>query len=233
MVVSIMIELINRQFLDSILETTKSSAHIKDIKSGKYLESNTINITKFGFNKTSDIIGLTINDLDSFMSNFWGSCIVFEVNMLENKAIETMKPVKENRVFLDADGMLFKHDMTKIPIVGSSNSVSSIFTLSDDITNELSLIEILDYYIHFYNSKKNAVQRFLRHVNVVDLFNEMPTDAEVRVLIAKINYITSKRIAIELNISPKTVENHIASLKERTKIDLISLSNLLSKWALR
>lgn len=203
-----------------LLHTTKSSAHVKDISTGKYVDSNEINVKKFGFKKAEEIIGATIWDLNHFMKPFWGENLVNEIEALEQKVIFTQQPMSDKRAFLTKTGKIWIHDMTKIPVINQKGNVSSIFTLSENITHKYDLAELWKIYMSLYNSKKLAIANYLEHININKFFNELPTEGELMVLITKAKTPHSKGIAKILDISPRTVDCHIAKLKDKAKIDI-------------
>lgn len=57
-------DIYSEEFIHNLLESSNASAHLKDVSTGKYLDSNDINVRKFGLEKGKDIVGLTIDDLD-------------------------------------------------------------------------------------------------------------------------------------------------------------------------
>ncbi|MCP4473475.1 MAG: hypothetical protein GY821_02675 [Gammaproteobacteria bacterium] len=163
------------------------------------------------------MIGLTINDLDAQMQPFWGKHLAADIKRMEKKVMDEKIAMNDKRPFLTAGGKVFVHDMTKIAILGQSNQVIGIYTASDEITDKLELAQLFQLYLQFFStSKKLAIRKYLEHINVADHFFELPTKKEVKVLITKLKYPTSKMIANELSIPPRTVHSHIENLQEKT-----------------
>lgn len=210
-----------------LLHTTKSSAHVKDICTGKYVDSNEINVKKFGFAKAEEIIGATIWDLHDFMKPYWGNNLVNDIEILEQKVISTQKPMSDKRAFLAKSGKIWVHDMTKIPILNSKGNVCSIFTLSENITHKYELMDLWKVYLSLYSAKKIAIANYLEHINIAKLFNELITEGELMVLISKVKIPHSKGIAKILDISPRTVDCHIAKLKDKAKIDINEITSII------
>ncbi|MCC2645719.1 MAG: hypothetical protein K0R94_1497, partial [Burkholderiales bacterium] len=87
------------------MQSLECSAHVKDLKTGKYICSNLINVRKFGFEKPEDIIGETIYSLNEFMLPFWGEDILPDTIRQEYEVMYTGKPtVDTGRDFLTKDG---------------------------------------------------------------------------------------------------------------------------------
>lgn len=61
-----------RSLTENLLLTTKLSAHVKDAKTGRYIDTNSVNLKNFGFCSPDDFTGLTLSDPDSFMNDRWG-----------------------------------------------------------------------------------------------------------------------------------------------------------------
>ena len=221
-------ETIRSTFVDDILQVTNDSAHLKDIATGKYLNSNQENLKKFAFTKPSQIIGLTMWDLNCFMAKFWGDKLAIEVDQLERRVQQTGQRALDQRAFLSIDGTVWVHDMVKIPVFNSKDIVSGIFTISKNITNKYNLIKLCKLYKQFYpNNKKVAISKFLEQINILNCFYEMPTESELNILLVRQRNPSSKGISNILNISPRTVEGHLSKLRMKSKIDLPSLISMI------
>lgn len=214
------------QFIDSMMQSLQCSAHVKDLKTGKYICSNLINVRKFGFSKPEDIVGATIHDLNDFMLPFWGKDILPNTIQQEYTVMHTGRPtIDKNRDFLTKDGFICVHYMTKTPIPNINGMASSVLTMSENITDKLTLEQLWDMYKKYYlMNKQVAIQKYLTHIGVFNLFNEYPTEAEIRILLARAKADSYKKIADLLGLSTKTVESHISNLRKKTKnLDLASV----------
>ena len=65
-------ELISINIVEDIIFMHAGSAHLKDLKSGKYLISNLANARKVGLSTPEEVAGLTVWDLDQHMKQNWG-----------------------------------------------------------------------------------------------------------------------------------------------------------------
>lgn len=223
-------EHISIKFIDNLLHSTDSSAHIKDVSSGKYVDSNVINVQKFGLNKPEDIIGFTIYDLNNIMKSNWDSKIVNDISDMEKLAVASLKSVADKRIFLSMDGRVWMHDMIKIPIINSRGKVNSIYTTSNNITSSLGLRNLLNTYLKFYNThalKPIGIKKYMEHINILPNFYKLPTEGELKILIAKVKYSASKNIANDLDLSLSTVHRHLENLKTKTNSDLSKIISLI------
>ena len=66
--------LINFRFIEDLIYSFNGSAHLKDLKSGKYIFSNEINALNVGMNKPDDLYGLTVVTPDVKMHHLKPNC---------------------------------------------------------------------------------------------------------------------------------------------------------------
>lgn len=211
------------KFVNDMMQSLHCSAHVKDLQTGKYLCSNLVNSRKFGFNSAEEIVGATIYDLDDFMRPFWGNTILPDILRQEREIMFSGKlSIDKDRAFLTKDGFVCVHYMTKIPLQNKNGIISRLFTMSENVTSDLTLEQLWILYKKFYPvNKPTAIKKFLYHTGILQFFNEFPSEAEIKILIARDFLESYKAIANVLNISSKTVEFHIGNLKRKTKgVDL-------------
>jgi hypothetical protein len=207
---------ITTKFIEDILFTINNVAHLKDAKTGVYINTNEPHLKIFGMDKPEQMIGSNIWDLSTVMSPEWRENAL-QMEEFEAEAYHTAKPVvRKNRIWLNANGLVWQHNMSKIPVTGANNKISMIFTTGEDLTKEMSLDELYRQYQIFYPNKKERVNKFLIHVGLRSHFSDLPTDAETLVLIAKKMFVSNKLIAQRLNIGLGTVESHTNKLMQKT-----------------
>jgi|LauGreDrversion4_2_1035121.scaffolds.fasta_scaffold109173_2 hypothetical protein len=218
---------LSMNFIEHLMYATTASAHIKDISNGKYLDSNEINLKKFGMTKPSDIIGLTIHDIGSIMTDYWSKQMVKEIAKIDNRVVLNQFPMTDNRAFLSFNGRVIVHDMFKIPIINHQGQVIAIYTSSNDVTPQVGLVKLYHLYLKLYTELQLkphvAIQKYIEHINMSNYLFTVPTKSEINVLIHKIIYHYNKKIAHNLNISVRTVESHLKHLQEKVNIDLTEL----------
>lgn len=204
---------------ESLIYFFPKSANLKCAKTFKYLISNNINSDFWGLTE-NQIQGLTIEDL----------AIVEEHRVLRHDhlcKIENLDHLvlasKEARILPGCDvltrsGLIMRHDIIKVPIIGKNNNVISIFSFVNDRTCTVNLLELLDLYISEYANKKVAVSYMLKHLDWSRFFIHEPSHSELRVLLS-IFYHGEDRgyVALRLNKSFKTVQKHIDGLKDKLR----------------
>lgn len=217
------------QLAENIILTSTDAAHLKDAKSGKYILSNSLNLSIFKL-KENDFINRTIWDINDKMSTFWLDN-AYQMDKYEEQVRITGKPlIKNERIWLKSNGLVWRHTMNKLPIHNTKGSVSAILSIGKDITHELSLDELYTQYKHFYKNKREAIIKFLEHVGITqDLFYDMPNNNELRTLIAKAKFHTNKVVANHLEFALKTTDHYINQLGRKAK-NLQAVLDILRLW---
>lgn len=217
--------LINFRFVEDLIYSFNGSAHLKDLKSGKYIFSNEINALNVGMNKPADLYGLTVRDLDRQMQQNWGD-LAARIESFENQLRHQYTIILDDQqLSILPCGDLAIHNMKKYPLLNSKNKIMAIVTLSELVTHQFNIFQQLEFYLTFYQSqgKKFAIQQFLNYLHIAIYFTELPTLAELRILLFKSRKSTAKAIAAQLFISPLTVETHLKRIRDKIKIDINSL----------
>lgn len=222
-------QFVSINLVEDLILTYEGSAHLKDLNSGEYLFGNMANARKVGLATPEEVNGLTVWDLDQHMSKNWGN-LATEIERFDDQIKHSQKLViDKNRVFITPFGDIFVHHMKKYPIITAQKKVCSVLTLNQNITNNIGLMQLWVMYKNLYKSqnKSNAINGFLSYLKIDNLFYEMPTEAELVVLINKQVKSSVKDIASHLYLSPRTIETHISRLKAKIKIDLNILLELI------
>lgn len=220
---------IDSSLVELLVHTLNDHTLLKDAKSGKYLDANHKHVSVYNLNKPEEIIGSTVWDLNSVMNQMWLDN-ARQIAKYDEEVIATGKPfIHPKRVWLNAQGQVWAHHLSKIPVTNTKKSVVAILGIGHDLTHTLTLDELYSYYCQFYKNKTFARRKFLEHTNISNMFIELPTHAELRVLIAKSTFIQNKEIANHLKISLATVETHINRLGQKTN-NLALVCSLLRSW---
>lgn len=221
------IEGISAKFLEMFMHSTKSHAILKDARSGKCLDINQSHLEVYGLSTARDMMGFTVWDVNSFMNKMWLDNAI-QVEKFDEEVLYNKTPlIKPMRVWLNSKGYVWAHHMGKYPIMNPKNKVIAILGTSEDLTNQLDLEELYQYYRHFYKQNKTAVSMFLSHINILRYFAELPTDAETRALVAKRKFIHNKLIAQYLKITEGTVEIYINRLTNKLNNQAYSLKDVI------
>lgn len=213
---------ISGKLVEQLIYSSDHPAHLKDIN-GKYLISNEANNSLFLGKGASSIVGQTILDLNSYMAPLWGNMAIdimtIESNMKANGQIYT----KNRYPFLNVNGFLVIQSVKKYPVFSSKNSINSIFSIGEIVTERINLFELFKLYLQCYSVSNKGRQKFLEHLGILNEFYELPTEREMIILIAKKYYCHPKLIASKLGIETKTVESHIYKIKLKLKSELNSV----------
>ena len=110
----------NIKFVEDLISSFNGTAHLKDLKSEKYILSNEANIKKVGLANINEICGLTVYDLHSHMKKFWGGDTANQISRLDNKLKTNPEIIiDQNRFYLNSAQFVFIHNMKKYPILNA------------------------------------------------------------------------------------------------------------------
>lgn len=208
---------------ETIIANSAFAAHVKDTRKGLYIDSNLQNAQRLGFASANELIGLTFSDVNNILQDYWGNRLSLEIESMEKKIIYERESVKEERAFIGFGKKLIVHKMIKMPIIGLLDNVCGILTLSENMTNQLDIIEILNLYKKLRPA--DFISCFLSHMNFGDFFNEEPSYNEMIVLLAKSKCSSHKEIALMLNLSVNTVSWYLSKVSEKVNVNKL-ISNI-------
>lgn len=213
---------ISGKLVEQLIYTSDHPAHLKDTN-GKYLISNKANNNLFLGKGATSIVGQTIWDLNSYMASLWGNMAIDITSIESNIKANGQTYAKSRYPFLNIDGFLVIQSVKKYPVFNSRNSINSILSIGEIVTERIDLFELFKLYLQCYSVSNKGRQKFLEHLGVLNEFYELPTEREIIILIAKKYYHYPKLIASKLCIETKTVESHIYKIKLKLKSDLNSV----------
>jgi DNA-binding CsgD family transcriptional regulator len=216
-----------------LIHTFPGAAHARLVETGKYFIVNQHHTTNHGFTDIDAAINITYNDLFHHRSKkideLHGS---LELEKQHRKLIETVnlqadhanKPICTDICALFPTGFIQVGVLKKIPIFGYKNKVVSIFTLFEEKTGFLDLIELYSLYKNHYPLQQ-AITQFLTYLNIRQYFQKLPTNQELIILLRLRQNPIAKYTARILGINYRTVEEYKTRL--RNKLILVSLDSLL------
>lgn len=205
----------NEDSLVKLINSINISSNVKDAKTGKYLIANKLASNLFG---VDDIVGLTAWDLNDIMSDKWEQKFIPQVVHTDEQVCKTNQPMSSMKIFLTRNGLVRVENTTKVPLSGRLNKVVGVMTVGNSIINTVSLLKIWHLYKNFYpNNTKTAIKQYLIHTKVSNLFEEIPTEAELIIIILNVMHKQpgSKYIGQLLKKAPSTIDNHIAKINEK------------------
>jgi len=215
------LEVKNTSFGDSINDFIYSfpgTAHLKDIKSFKYLSSNSNDLDTYNFKSEKELLGQTVFELEQIMENKWPTDFAKQVYKTDAHVIESGKPlVMNNIILLTGPGYVSVRKLMKSPIFSFEGTITSILTLGVDFTKSIKTQTLWKIYKNFYKSNPIVSIRFMEYIGLKDWFTQPLTIREIDCLVSIIQFHTMKNVANALNISQRTVECHIENIKSKIK----------------
>ena len=186
--------LISTRFVEDLIYSFNGSAHLKDLKSGKYIFSNEINAVNVGMYQAADLYGLTVRDLDRQMQQNWGD-LATRIESFENQLRHQYKIILDDRqLSILPSGDLAIHNMKKYPILNSKNKIMAIVTLSELVTHQFDIFQQLEFYLTFYQSqgKKNCHSEVFKLSTNCSLFYGITDTGRIKNSVTQIKKIYSK-----------------------------------------
>lgn len=218
---------ITGDFLYDFIQELPHPAHVKDPKTGQYIFTNEKNIKIYGLESVKQLIGTTVQDLDELMGSRWDNSYAMTVENLDQQVYQSKCIVKDNnRIMLTSDGFVRIQNMVKIPVLGIHNDVKAIATFSYALSKGIELTDLFNIYKKYYPKKRAAITCFLKYLKIETYFRDLPTEAELKLLLVMREDSTYKGAAKKLGVKPKTIEVHRAHIRDKLKNP--SLNKLLS-----
>jgi len=189
----------------------------KDLK-GKYLACNDTQAIILGFGSAADLIGLTDFEM----------CAATTANILhmtDRSIVFQGKPriLIEHVVALNDQS--FSTFSCKLPLRTSTNKIIGIFGLSFVINKNDLLNALLAPDVSSTTTNPHSCQDL--HINTQNANTDHLTQRQKECLYCLVQGMTIKQIATELTLSPRTVEHHIESIKNKLRCN--SRSELIAK----
>jgi len=200
--------------LTSLIEGYPHSASFKTQDTGRYLYANHRFADDVGFAHPDELIGLTVHDLQ-FARTPSGSAQARALAQLDFEACEKREMARRCFAFCKTDsGKLQFDEVLKLPVTGRHNTILGVVTLQNDLTHTLSPTQVYQAYRCCYQGAE-AISRTLQFLGIEHCFTVNPTEAPFKILLARAERLSTKQIAQQLGISPRTVDYQIDSLRNR------------------
>lgn len=214
----------NTQAMADIIHYLDYPVDVKDVKTWKYILNNMAASEVSGL-APDERIGLDIYDIGRI--NKIKDTAIEKVVKADYQVVKTSEPVSFTHVFLKKNGTVLIDKVVKKPVFGQNNKTIAVLSYAYSVTPYIELSRLYAFYKSYY-PKKQAIQIFLRHLNIEAYFREIPTDQELQTLLTmRENVASSKYIARIMNLSPRTVEEYKSRL--RNKLQIITFDKLLLK----
>lgn len=173
----------------------------------EYIGASTKMMLKFGFKNLEEVVGSTVYDIKCPM-----------VECADNFITQDKKVIKEKITLTVLDIHPFADDSPKIllgnraPLLSGENQViGTVYTgIEVNIATITSLMQmVIQKDTHFYG------QFTQRSYSLNSGHEEVLTEKEKECLFYILRGFTAKHIAIQMHISNRTVETHIANIKRK------------------
>jgi hypothetical protein len=219
--------------LYTFINTLPFAAHVRDIKTNKYIIANKFQATNHGFQDVDSVINVTYSDIYHYrrqkISTLQGSLILEDqykafIDEANLQADASQTPLTFKACTLFPTGFIYMGLLKKIPLKDHKQRVVAILTYSEETTHHLDLLDLYNLYKKHYPVHQ-AISQFLHCLHITHYFQQLPTNQELITLLMLRRNSISKYVARQLGISYRTVEEYKARL--RSKLKKINLDGLL------
>ncbi|OGT21821.1 MAG: hypothetical protein A3C55_03875 [Gammaproteobacteria bacterium RIFCSPHIGHO2_02_FULL_42_13] len=211
--------------IENIIKSHPGLAHAKESKDLKYIFTNDDNMKYLGMDEESRIIGKDVFDLAKNMGKYWNDSNVKKMYDYDIQVIDSKKTLLiESSVFLDSHGLIVVHSTRKIPIL-YDNKVQLVLTLISDLTHRETPVTLKTLYDKLYDYRE-ATTKFLQHFGFDIKIAQEITPRELDCMLTFVRRNNFKEIANDLNVTRRTVEEHLKHIKE--KLSCHTTDNLMS-----
>jgi hypothetical protein len=210
------------------------SAHLRDVKTDKFILANNEQAKNHGLKAARDVIGLTGSDLQAMtranLSQLAPSTLLLldkhyqQFNAVNHQVAQEKQSVVWPMSVLWGAGFIWLGKIFKYPLVDQQGKTTAVFTFAIETTKSVDLLILYRIYKE-YLPKKIAIQQLLTYLQIAPYFTHPPTDAELIVLLKMREISLHKSLAQGMHIKPVTIEAHLQRLRD--KLMRISLDELL------
>ncbi len=204
--------------LTDFIHTFPEIAHFKESRSFTYQVSNQANLNVYNLQEEKEIIGKTVFDLnESIMQGKWPPLFAEEIHKSDLLVVKNKTPIKlDHKIFLNQSGYLVIHSMVKLPVFDKNKEVLGILTLSFDSTKNEEALRIKKIYSQYYSNLNEANVKFMEHFGFVEGVKLKLSPREMDCILAISKCRTNKAASHYLDISIKTLDNHLQNIKDKT-----------------
>jgi DNA-binding CsgD family transcriptional regulator len=207
------------ELLSQLLHQLPGCTFIKD-KNYKYIDGNNYLIKSVGgFSHRDELLGKDDYFLTRVIGSRWPESFGDSIRADDRKVIAEGKCIsnKLEPAFISNEGQVIVQSAYKLPLLDENKKIIGIYGISLDISSTLDPLKLYDLYLRLYKIKKEGYHNYLKYVLNIDNNHVISslTISEFNCISRYILGSTSKQIAIEFAISPRTVETNIARAKEK------------------
>ncbi len=200
------------EYLRTLIAILPNLAYLKDVKNNRYIYINK------AYNEIFDNQNISLSDT---LKN--------SILMYEQKAIEEKTEILNKKLspLVQTDGILHELNLNFYPLSVESKETKYVLVYGSLSTESLSSHDLYLLYKSYYSEEKVALNKFIDAIGLSDYLNgNQLTTREFECLFILSKGLSAKEMARILNISNRTIENHIMNIK--VKFDVRSNIELLS-----
>jgi DNA-binding CsgD family transcriptional regulator len=207
------------ELLSQLLHQLPGCTFIKD-RNFQYLDGNQYMLDIIcGFAEKTDLIGKDDYALNRLLGKRWPDDLYRSIRKDDTYVIEQGQYItgKKETPLLGTDGRVIVQSSSKIPLLSDSGKIMGLYGISLDISSTLNPISLYSLYQKLSPTKKIAHENFLKHVLKVNDNDALQTLTSSELICALYFTLglTIKEVAQKINLSPRTIEVHLARVKEK------------------
>ncbi len=203
---------LQNEYLGTIISILPNVAYLKDPINQEYLFVN--ESFKQLFNNSS------LNTADSIHQTILG----FELEAIETNEVVSNKKISP---VINAEGSLTEYMLNFHPISVESSDRKYVLCYGYDVTKSISSSALYTLYKNTYDNEKEALQRFCAAIQLDEHLDGHLSPREFECLLMLAKGLSAKEMARVLEISNRTVENHLTNIKMKfsvnSNIELLSI----------
>jgi len=200
--------------LDSIIKKHPYSASFKEADTGKYILVNDRLARDVGAADPQELVGLTVHDLQSTQTKALSDTAA-QIEKLDFLACENKEPAQSRLMFCKSDGgAVLYEEIIKVPVLSRGGKTLGVVTYQRNLTPIMPLNDVYNAYRRFYTAPE-AVEHMLNYLDIKHCFSTPPSEAPLRVLLARAERYSNKQIGNLLGISHRTVDYQLDALRDR------------------
>ncbi len=201
------------EYLRTLIAILPNLAYLKDVKNNRYIYINKV------FNEIFNNENILISDT---LKN--------SILLYEKQAMEEKNEILNNKIspLVQADGTLHELNLNFYPLSVETKEIKYVFVYGSLSTETLSSNSLHLLYKNYYPEEKIALNKFIDAIGLSDYLNgNQLTPREFECLLILSKGLSAKEMARILNVSNRTIENHIMNIKEkldvRSTIEVVSI----------
>ena len=188
---------------------------IKESESGKYLFANQACLSVLGLDSSDQIIGATVGAF-RFSQSEIGRAWADSVRKMYEMARTELRPVHGMQLCLNGhDALVYLHT-SKSLMPAANGAPPVITTLGEDLSQQISP-KSRYLLLRKLSGTSSAIELFLRHHRLHELFFSHPTEAELWVLLAQAAGETKHSLAKYHELPAKVIGKHMHTLRGKVK----------------